>query len=593
MKCVHLGGVHTKVGQVEIHNCSELGFCTVNDLGAIGRDKRPIPVCQGCKLFKESWAGDGRVDVVITSHNYGKFLDEALDSVRIQAELGKVIVVDDASDPDDQTKQICERRNVNYLRTEFRSPHLARGAGFALGSASLVQFLDADNTLPEGYLAAAARLFASNPRLAIVHASRQHFGQDSRLVEVPPIVGRDGLERENGIVGIDTSSVWLREAIQQVDGFGVDPTGWEDWYLAREIMRSGKWEIERNPVPINYRIHKEQRTQSAIAKRPYHERAGIADECVTVFCTFSGRVAKDLSLWERRKEWLRNQTWPRIRIVAANTSHEPLPDGWMTGLTSLPACEGISFYNHPVGSKPGLEQVFRGESGVEKSVQTAVAAIYNRMFREVATEYILTLEDDVFPHRLDAIAQLAKCVEQDTAAVTGAYQQRYYPNGWTVFSVIPANGRPKLQTHKGTGIQNIMGTGFGCLLLRKSQVEHEVLVGNGERSIYYDAAWFERLAKQGRKCRINWEVECEHVGMMGKPPAPPVDVAVFPPCANLGAEIRVETCEICGRKGKTVQVRECSEFGECSAARYRYVKNPIVCNRACAGFTELVAIKVS
>lgn len=582
MQCVHFGKVHTKCGDFAIHNCAEFGACTAEDHGLIGRGRTPIAVCAGCLKFKESWSGSGKVDVVITSHNYGKFLDEALDSVRIQAELGKVIVVDDASDPDDQTKAICERRGVEYLRSEFRSPHLARGAGFAKCSAPLVQFLDADNTLPSGYLSEAAKLFASNPRLAIVHASRQHFGQDSRLVEVPPIVGRDGLERENGIVGIDTSSVWLREAIQQVNGFANDPAGWEDWYLAREIMRSGKWEIEKNPVPINYRIHKEQRTQSEIAKRPYYDRAGIKDECVTIFCTFSGRVQKDLSLWERRKEWLRAQTWPKIRIVVANTSHQPLPAGWMDG---LPSCEGLSFYDNPVGKQTGLEGVFRGEAGVERAVQTAVAAIYNRMFHEVNTEYILTLEDDVFPHRLDAIEQLSRCVEQDTAAVTGAYQQRYYPNGWTVFQSIPANGRPQLQVAKGSGVQNIMGTGFGCLLIRKSQVEHEVLVGNGERSIYYDAAWFERLAKQGRRCRINWDVECEHVGMMGKP-TPKATFSTFAPCANLGDEIRVDNCEVCGLKGKTVQVRACQKFGECSATRYRQINQPHVCNLACEGFTS-------
>lgn len=589
MQCVHFGKVHTKCGDFAIHNCAEFGACTVEDHGLIGRDRTPLSVCARCPKFKESWSGSGKVDVVITSHNYGKFLDEALDSVRIQENLASVVVVDDASDHDDHTQQICERRGVKYLRTEFRSPHLARGAGFALGTAPLVQFLDADNTLPSGYLSEAARLFASNPRLAIVHASRQHFGQDNRLVEVPPIVGRDGLERENGIVGIDTSSVWLREAIQQVNGFAKDPSGWEDWYLAREIIRSGKWDIERNPVPINYRIHGEQRTQSAIAKRPYYDRAGIADECVTVFCTFSGRVAKDLSLWERRKEWLRKQTWPRIRIVVANTSHEPLPAGWADG---LPSCEGLSFYDHPVGQKPGLEQVFRGEDGVERAVQTAVAAIYNRMFREVSTEYVLTLEDDVFPLQTDTIEKLARCVEQDTAAVTGAYQQRYYPYGWTTFHSIPENGRPKLQTHKGTGVQNIMGTGFGCLLIRKSQVEHEVLVGNGSRSIYYDAAWFERLAKQGRRCRINWSVECEHAGMVERP-EPQATFATFASCQNLGNKLRVDSCEVCGLKGKTVQIRECDRFGQCASTRYRQGKQPAVCNRACVGFSPLVELELT
>lgn len=588
-RCGYLGLSYGSVARLNIHQCNRFGrSCSLEpNTRIIDEAGTRMLSCTGCQAFIVG-TPPPQVDVIITSHNYGKFLDECLDSAVNQV-TGELIVVDDASDPDDKTKEICERRGVKYLRSEFKSPHLARGAGFALTKAPLVQFLDADNTLSGGYLSEAARLFASNPRLAIVHASRQHFGQDSRLIEVPPIVGRDGLERENGSVGIDTSSVWLREAIQQVNGFSVDPIGWEDWYLAREIMRSGKWEIQKNPVPINYRIHGEQRTKSAIAKRSYYERAGIASECVTVFCTFSDRVAKDLSLWERRKEWLRNQTWPRIRIVLANTSHEPLPAGWMDG---LPVCEGLSFYDHPVGSKPGLEQVFRGDGAVERAVQTAVAAIYNRMLREVATEYVLILEDDVFPHRLDAIEQLAMCVEHDTAAVTGAYQQRFYPNGWTVFHSIPDNGRPQLLSQKGTGVQTIMGTGFGCLLFRKSQVEHEVLVGNGTRTIYYDAAWFERLARQGRRCLINWAVECEHSGMIGRPAAPIVDIASFAPCANLGRETRVETCQICGRKGKTVQVRECLQFGECSAAKFKHVKNPAVCNRACESFTPLVHIAV-
>ena len=114
--------------------------------------------CTGCQAFIVG-TPPPQVDVIITSHNYGKFLDECLDSAVNQV-TGELIVVDDASDPDDKTKEICERRGVKYLRSEFKSPHLARGAGFALTKAPLVQFLDADNTLSGGYLSEAARLFA-------------------------------------------------------------------------------------------------------------------------------------------------------------------------------------------------------------------------------------------------------------------------------------------------------------------------------------------------------------------------------------------------------------------------------------------------
>lgn len=70
----------------------------------------------------------------------------------------------------------------------------------------------------------------------------------------------------------------------------------------------------------------------------------------------------------------------------------------------------------------------------------------------------------------------------------------------------------------------------------------------------------------------------------------------FMPCANLGDVIRTDKCEICGTangpKGTAVQVRKCSVHGECSAARYRQIGQPAICNRGCQSFTELVQLEL-
>jgi hypothetical protein len=263
-------------------------------------------------------------------------------------------------------------------------------------------------------------------------------------------------------------------------------------------------------------------------KSGYYSYAGLADESVTIFTTFSRRIQKNPELWERRKAWLRSQTWPKIRLVVANTSHEPLPAGWLDGLPAI----DISSYTHAVGTT-GLEDANRREGQTEVDVQTAVAAIYNRMWQETRDEFVLVLEDDVFPKRLDTIDALMKACDTNVCAVSGAYQQRYHPYAWTSWLNTPPDGRPKLIEAKAEpsqpksprkGVQPVTGTGFGCVLLRRSQVAHEVITGNTLISRYYDTDLFERLHRQGKQVRLNWDVWCEHAGQIMPPPINPQPV---------------------------------------------------------------------
>lgn len=510
MDCRHLGDVRHKVTRpgnppevFDIHHCHRLNqICTPHDRGVKAKGE-PIPVCAACSLRELLLPV---VDVIVTVHNDQRFLAEALDSIRT---VGNVFVVDDASDDPAEIEAICAGRKLKLIRVEHRSPHLARGAGFALVTSPLVCFLDCDNRLEPGYLESAEDLFTANPRLAIAYPDLQHFGDDDELHKMPDVFDMSRLERLNFI---DTGSVWRREAIEQVNGFAADPTGWEDWYLARSIMRSGRWEAVKNPVHLNYRKHDTQRMKHR-ADKSYYSTAGLEDETVTVFLTVSGRSHKNHGYFQRHKRWLLEQSWPReqIRVLIANTSHRPLPPEWLAGFDGF---AGVSWYDHPVG-KPCLEDENRANSPLtELEVQTVVAAINNRMLREIQTEFVLSLENDVFPDPLDAIERLLRGFDNpNVAAVTGAYRQRYEPQAWTVWGSMPANGRPLLPAESGRGVQPIYGSGFGCLMLRASQVKDEVITGRTAVSGYYDADWFDRLQKRGRQVRCNWDVRCEHGGI--------------------------------------------------------------------------------
>lgn len=510
MDCKHLGprrGVWNSGGVPYVHHvCAVYGDCT---------PEPGHPSLKACATCPQRQLALPTVDVVITSRNYGHYLATALESVDAQGRgiVGRVIVVDDASDEGDTTAEIAHQFGVEYLRVEFRSPHLSRGFGFTQCGGPLVLFLDADNALPAGYLERAAWHFADKRRAAIVYPDLVDLVDGRKLLEAPAEFDGAALERQNFI---DTGAVWRREVLEQIAAFRADPAGWEDWRLAREVMRSGRWEAIKNSIPLRYRIHKGQR-RDTLKGRSYFDSAGLADEVVTIFTTFSARVQADPKLWKRRKEWLMDQTWPRVRLVIANTSHKPMPVDWEAGLRGL--FEGISVYTHPVG-QPGLEDKNRmGRPDVENAVSTAVAAIYNRMWQETATEFVLILEDDVFPRSTEAIADLMHAMDKSVCAVTGKYRQRYWPYAITAYNKVPENGRPILRLHgPDEGVSEIAGTGFGCVLLRRSQLVDEPIAANSADGPYYDVNLFKRAILAGRTVRIVWGVECDHVGPQMPPP---------------------------------------------------------------------------
>lgn len=428
------------------------------------------------------------VDVVVTNHNYSEFLACALESVRCQAKsvIGQTIVVDDASDSSDSAREICQQQSIAYVRTDFGSPHLARGVGFALSSSPLVCFLDADNYLSPDYLSEAVRLFQSDSRIAIVYPDLSRFGDGTDTFRTPEF-DRARLEQENFI---DTGSVWLRDAVEQVSLFELDVNGWEDWWSARRIMRSAPWAALKNSSVLKYRIHSRQRTRSNRDKS-YFSRAQLATEVVTVFLVVSDLSQRGVEAFSRQKEWLVTQTWPRkqVRILIANKSHGALPVEWLEGLNGF---SGLSWYEHFQGESDRLNSANRGSS------RPTEAAVYNRMFSEVSTEFVLALGSNLRPEPPSAIEQLLRAFDVRVCAVSA-----------DVNAFIQLDSRLK-SNRTGTersGIEDVEAVGFQCLLLRCSQVEDEVIKGTKGSEVQTD--WFCRLNARGRICRVNWSVHCQ------------------------------------------------------------------------------------
>ena len=179
------------------------------------------------------------VAAIVTCHNYGRFLGEAIESVLAQSHApSEVVVVDDGST--DDTAQVAARyaaRGVRYVHRPRGGAGAARNAGLRSTSAPLIAFLDADDAwLPHRVAVGVAHL-ARHPTAALAAAHAFACDEAMRPTSVVhalrgPASGMvlDELLVHN--VVLNPSSVLIRRsALEAVGGFSELPRGqdWDTW----------------------------------------------------------------------------------------------------------------------------------------------------------------------------------------------------------------------------------------------------------------------------------------------------------------------------------------------------------------------------
>ncbi len=118
-----------------------------------------------------------RISVIIGTYNYGRFIEEAVDSVLAQDWKGgtlELIVVDDGSTDDTRQRLARYGRAVHYLYQENAGQAAAFNAGFKASSGDIICFLDADDSWKPEKLRKTAEAFAADPGAGMV----QHFMMD-------------------------------------------------------------------------------------------------------------------------------------------------------------------------------------------------------------------------------------------------------------------------------------------------------------------------------------------------------------------------------------------------------------------------------
>jgi glycosyltransferase involved in cell wall biosynthesis len=205
--------------------------------------------------------GRAAVTVAISLHDYGRFIEEALDSVAAQTLRAiELVVVDDASRDDGPARAARwlgrhGRRFVTArLVQQRRNAGLAAARNLALGLAGAPRFfvLDADNALYPRCLECLGDGLRADRRSMFAYSLIETFGEARGLMGTPAW-SRHRLAAGNYI---DAMALLRTRALRAVGGYRrLAVPGWEDYDLWCRFAERGWSGVRVAEILARYRSH--------------------------------------------------------------------------------------------------------------------------------------------------------------------------------------------------------------------------------------------------------------------------------------------------------------------------------------------------
>jgi glycosyltransferase involved in cell wall biosynthesis len=193
------------------------------------------------------------ITVVVTNYNYGRFLEEAVQSAVGQAGGPPCVIVIDDGSTESQTDAVLARLPpaVKVVRQANVGLPSARNAGLRQASTPYLIVLDADDRLRPDALDALRGPLDADPTLGFTYGITHFFGEWEGEMTMPPYDPFKLLYRHM----IGSTCLFRREIFDATGGF--DPTfrGYEDWEFWLHALELG-WRGHRvDAITFDYRRH--------------------------------------------------------------------------------------------------------------------------------------------------------------------------------------------------------------------------------------------------------------------------------------------------------------------------------------------------
>lgn len=182
-----------------------------------------------------------QISVVIPCYAQAHLLGSAIESTLAQEAASVDLVVVDDGSPDDVAGVVARYPGVRYIRQRNQGLSAARNAGMRASTGDFLVFLDADDRLLPGALAAGLECFAEHPESAFVYGDFRYMREDGTPLERrkrPPLrVDLYGGMLVRNHIEMTSTVLFRRSVLEQVGGFRESLRSAEDYDLLLRIAR--------------------------------------------------------------------------------------------------------------------------------------------------------------------------------------------------------------------------------------------------------------------------------------------------------------------------------------------------------------------
>jgi len=176
-----------------------------------------------------------KVTVYIPTHNYGKFLPKAIESVLKQSfDDWELIVIDDGST--DRTKEFINpyraHPKIRVIEQENRGLNVTNNIAVRLAQGAYVMRLDADDYLDENILMVLSSILDTKPEVSLVYPDYYVVGEHKGVIE---IVRRKKVGEEDEILDLPAHGACTmirKECLLEVGGYSEEfdcQDGYDVW----------------------------------------------------------------------------------------------------------------------------------------------------------------------------------------------------------------------------------------------------------------------------------------------------------------------------------------------------------------------------